>query len=284
MGRFSSVSRIVAAVVMAAGSVSTVAAQDVRDTTGPLEQSAKPSSPENPIPRRTSAPQARQLDEWRRIPGGRGGVQFEVTLDTSGRFGEIRRLGDPFVFTAAASVDEPTRRAIGDAMVKSAADALRRWTYDPPAAPIKFVVIFAFSAAMEPTAVQREEAPARGRGPAPPSGSVAPPPYRPPTVPPWPAAEGVLRVGGNVPPPRLTKNVRPDFPRDAQERRVGGAVILEVLIGADGKVRDVRVIRSSPLFDRAAMDAVRKWEYAPTEIDGTAVPVVTTVTVTFSIR
>jgi TonB family protein len=255
------VSRIVAAAVLAAGIVSTVAAQDVRDTIGPLEQSAKPSSPENPIPRRTSAAQARQLDEWRRIPGGRGGVQFQVTLDTSGRIGEIRLLGDPFVFTAAASVDEKTRRAIADAMVTSAADALRRWTYDRPAAPIKFVVVFAFGAAMEPSAVQRDEAPARSRGPAPASGSVVPPPR---LVEDWPAAEGAFRVGGSVRPPRLTKNARPDFPRDAQASRIGGAVLLEALIGPDGKVKDVRVIRSSPLFDKAAVDAVRKWEYEPT--------------------
>ena len=370
-----------------------VSAQDVRSTVGPLEQSAKPSSPENPIPRRTSAAQASQLDEWRRIPGGRGGVQFQVTLDTSGRFGEIRRLGDPFVFTAAASVDETTRRAIADTMVTSAADALRRWTYDAPAAPIKFVVIFAFSAAMEPSAVQRDDAPARSRGPAPASGSVASPPrqiedwpaaagiprvggviraptqtkkvnpvyplaaqlervqgavvleaiigadgkvrdvrvlrsvpfldqaavdavrqweyepaqrdgkptavvmtvtttfrmdvgreYGPLIVPPWPAAEGAFRVGPNLPAPRQTKNVRPEFPDEAQRRRVGGAVILEVLVAPDGKVQDVRVLRSSPLFDGAAMDAVRKWEYTPTEIDGAAVPVVMTVTVTFSLR
>ena len=104
------------------------------------------------------------------------------------------------------------------------------------------------------------------------------------TVPQWPAAEGVARVGGSIAPPRRTKDARPDFPDEAQRRRTGGAVLLEVLIGANGKVRDVRVIRSSPLFDKAAMDAVRKWEYEPTRIDGTAVSVVTTVTVTFSIK
>lgn len=184
-----------------------------------------------------------------------------------------------FVFTTAATVDEKTRRAIADAMVNSAADALRRWTYDAPASPIKFVVIFAFSAAMEPSAVQRDEAPARGRGPAP-TGSVAPPPRQ---IEDWPAAEGAFRVGGSVRPPRLPKNVRPDFPRDAQADRVGGAVRLEALIGPDGKVKDVRVIRSAPRFDRAAMNAVWKW-YEPTRIDGTAVSVVMTVTVTFSIR
>jgi TonB family protein len=254
-----------------------LSAQDVRSTVGPLEQSAKPSSPENPIPRRTSAPQARQLDDWRRVPGGRGGVQFQVTLDTSGQIGEIRHVGDPFVFTAGASVDEKTRRAIADGMIKSAADALRRWKYDPPAAPIKFVVVFAFGAASEPSAVQRDEAPARARGPA----SVAPPPRQ---IENWPAAEGALRVGGNVRPPRQTKSVRPDFPREAQERRVGGVVVLEALIGPDGKVKDVRVVRSSPLLDRAAMDAVRKWEYEPPLVDGTAVPVVMTITVSFSIN
>ena len=257
-----------------------VSAQDVRSTVGPLEQSARPSSPENPIPRRTSAAQARQLDEWRRIPGGRGGVQFQVTLDTSGRIGEIRRLSEPFVFTAAASVDETTRRAIADAMTTSAADALRRWTYDPPAAPITFAVVFAFGAGVEPSAIQRDELPARGRGPASPS-SVAPPPRQ---VDDWPAAAGAFRVGGSVRPPRLTKRATPDFPREAQADRIGGAVLLEVLIGPDGKVKDMRIIRSAPLFDRAAMDAVRKWEYEPTKIDGAAVSLVMPVTVTFSIR
>jgi TonB family protein len=256
-----------------------VSAQDVRSTVGPLEQSARPSSPENPIPRRTSAAQARQLDEWRRIPGGRGGVQFQVTLDTSGRIAEIRPLGDPFVFTAGVSVDEQTRRAIADAMITSAAGALGRWRYDPPIAPIKFVVVFAFGAAIEPSAIQRDELPARGRGPASPS-SVAPPPRQVDDG----AAAGAFRVGGSVRPPRLTKRATPDFPREAQADRIGGAVLLEVLIGPDGKVKDMRIIRSAPLFDRAAMDAVRKWEYEPTKIDGAAVSLVMPVTVTFSIR
>jgi TonB family protein len=270
---------MLAAAVMVAGTTSTAAAQDVRDTIGPLERSAEPSSPENPIPRRRSAAQARQLDEWRRIPGGRGGVQFQLTLDTSGRIGEIRLLGDPFVFTAAVSVDEKTRRAIADAMIESAANALRRWTYDSPTAPIKFVVVFAFGAGMEPTAIQRDEAPARGRGPA--SGSTRPSPRQ---VEDWPAAQGAFRVGPNLPAPRQTKNVRPDFPDEAQRRRVGGAVQLEVLIGPDGRVKDLRVIRSSPLFDEAAMDAVRKWEYEPPQSEGKAVSVVMTVTVTFNLR
>lgn len=259
-----------------------VTAQDVRSTVGPLEQSATPSSPENPIPRRTSAAQARQLDDWRRVPGGRGGVQFQVTLDTSGRIGEIRRLGDPFVFTAGASVDETTRRGIADAMIKSAADALRRWTYDPPAAPIKFTALFTFGAAMEPSAVQRDEAPARSRGPAPApaSGSVTPPPRQ---IEDWPAAAGIPRIGRGVQPPKQTKKVNPAYPLAAQLERVQGMVVLEAIIDVDGKVRDVRVLRSAPFLDQAAVDAVRQWEYEPAQRDGKPTPVVMTMTTTFRI-
>jgi protein TonB len=255
-----------------------VSAQDVRTTVGPLEQSAQPSSPENPIPRRTASAQA-VLPPELRPPANRGIVRFQVTLNTKGRIGEIRQLGEPLVqFNPGTGigVDEKSRRAMGDAIVRSAAEALQHWAYDAPAAPITFHVLFTFYTAPEPTAVQQDPAPltslpARGTGALP-----APPP--------WPAAEGVVRVGGNVRPPRQIKTVRPAFPREAQEQRVGGFVVLEALIGPDGKVKDVRVIRSAPLFDRAAMDAVRQWEYEPPQVDGTAVPVVMTVTVSFSIN
>jgi TonB family protein len=58
-------------------------------------------------------------------------------------------------------------------------------------------------------------------------------------------------------------------------------VILEVTIDADGVVKHVRVLRSIPMLDAAALEAVRQWRYEPTTIDGKAVPVVMTVSVTF---
>jgi protein TonB len=58
---------------------------------------------------------------------------------------------------------------------------------------------------------------------------------------------------------------------------------MEATIGADGKVSDVRVLRSIPLLDQAAMDAVRQWEYAPTVLNGTPVPVLMTVTLNFTL-
>jgi protein TonB len=64
---------------------------------------------------------------------------------------------------------------------------------------------------------------------------------------------------------------------------VQGVVIMEATVGADGRVTDVRVLRSIPLLDQAAMEAVRQWEYAPTMVNGTAVPVVMTVTLNFAL-
>ena len=55
--------------------------------------------------------------------------------------------------------------------------------------------------------------------------------------------------------PRL-KNVPPVYPPIAQSARVQGVVIIEATIGADGKVKDAKVLRSIPLLDQAALDAV----------------------------
>ena len=101
----------------------------------------------------------------------------------------------------------------------------------------------------------------------------------PPPVP--PAATGPLVVGGNIKPPARTKYVAPQYPDIARHAKVQGVVILEAVIGADGKVQDLRVLRSIPLLDEAALAAVRDWEYTPTLLNGQPTPVIMTVTVQF---
>ena len=103
--------------------------------------------------------------------------------------------------------------------------------------------------------------------------SVAPPP---PKVAP-------IRVGGHIKPPVKLKNVPPEYPELAEQARVQGVVILECVISPRGKVTDVRVLRSIPLLDQAAVDAVRRWEYTPTLLNGIPVPVIMTITVNFSL-
>jgi protein TonB len=104
----------------------------------------------------------------------------------------------------------------------------------------------------------------------------APPP--PPPPPPAP-----VRVGGNIKPPQKIKDVRPVYPPIAQSARVQGIVIIEATIGPEGKVQDARVLRSIPLLDAAALDAVKQWEFTPTLLNGVPVPVIMTVTVQFTL-
>jgi serine/threonine-protein kinase len=96
-------------------------------------------------------------------------------------------------------------------------------------------------------------------------------------------APSPVRVGGTIKPPAQTKRVNPPYPAEAQAKNVQGVVIMEATIGTDGKVLDVRVLRSIPLLDQAALDAVRQWEYAPTVVNGIPVPVVMTVTLNFTL-
>jgi protein TonB len=68
------------------------------------------------------------------------------------------------------------------------------------------------------------------------------------------------------------------------ESRIEGVVVLECTISPGGKVVNVKVVRSVPLLDEAAVTAVRQWEYTPTLLNGQAVPVIMTVTVNFRLR
>jgi protein TonB len=90
-----------------------------------------------------------------------------------------------------------------------------------------------------------------------------------------------IRVGGQVRPPVKTKDVAPLYPAIAQSARVQGDVVIEATIDEEGKVADARVVKSVPLLDQAALDAVRQWEYQPSLLNGVPTPVVMTVTVKF---
>jgi periplasmic protein TonB len=82
-------------------------------------------------------------------------------------------------------------------------------------------------------------------------------------------------------PPAKIKNVQPVYPALARAAGVEGSVLLSVAVDADGKVSDARVLRSVPLLDQAALDAVKQWEYTPMRRGTVAVPAVMTVTVNF---
>jgi protein TonB len=94
----------------------------------------------------------------------------------------------------------------------------------------------------------------------------------------------VVRVGGVVREPRKVKDVAPRYPSLALNARVQGVVILECQISPQGRVETAKVLRSVPMLDEAAIEAVRQWVYTPTLVDGVPVSVVLTVTVNFVLR
>lgn len=85
-------------------------------------------------------------------------------------------------------------------------------------------------------------------------------------------------------PPAKVSHVPPVYPRIAREAKIEGTVILEAVIAASGSVEEVRVLRSAPLLDAAAIDAVRQWRFTPIMLNGQAIPIVMTVTVTFTLK
>jgi TonB family protein len=113
-----------------------------------------------------------------------------------------------------------------------------------------------------------------------------PPPPPPPPPPPAEFVDGQapVRVGGNIRPPVKTRDVKPVYPPEAFESRVQGVVIMEATIDPLGNVSSARVLRSQPLLDQAALEAVSQWQFTPTLVNGVAVPVIMTVTVNFTLQ
>jgi protein TonB len=98
-----------------------------------------------------------------------------------------------------------------------------------------------------------------------------------------PVEPAVLAIG-DIKPPRLVRRIEPDYPEIARASRIQGVVILEATTDVYGRVTGVRVLRSVPLLDGAAIDAVRQWVYEPLLVNGRPRPVTFTVTVKFVLK
>jgi protein TonB len=91
-------------------------------------------------------------------------------------------------------------------------------------------------------------------------------------------------VGGEIREPVKVRHVDPAYPKVAMKALVEGIVIIEAVIDARGRVSETRILRSVPILDEAALEAVRQWEYTPTLLDGVPTAVVMTITVTFRLK
>ncbi len=99
------------------------------------------------------------------------------------------------------------------------------------------------------------------------------------------AQEQPLAAGtDNVPVPKKKKHVQPTYPQEALAEGIRGIVILDLVIDTEGRVVEIRTIRSIPGLDEAAMAAARQWVYKPVKVDGKLVSVRLTVPITFALK
>jgi TonB family protein len=93
-----------------------------------------------------------------------------------------------------------------------------------------------------------------------------------------------IRVGPGVAEERKIHDVGPEYPPDAREARIGGAVRVAIVVGYDGKVVDAKPISGHPLLIPAALEAVKQWEYRSMQVNGQPVQIETEVSVNFKPR
>jgi TonB family protein len=92
-------------------------------------------------------------------------------------------------------------------------------------------------------------------------------------------------IGGNILAPMKLVDVKPEYPENLKDAKVGGVVVLEAVIGTDGRIQDVQVINSpDPDLGNAAVEAIRQWQFSATLLNCTPIEVRMQVMVNFTIQ
>jgi protein TonB len=79
----------------------------------------------------------------------------------------------------------------------------------------------------------------------------------------------------------VTHRVDPEYPAAARPAKLQGVIVLDVVVGRDGSVADVRALNGPEVLAQAAIEALRWWRFEPYRVDGKAVVVETTVAMEF---
>jgi protein TonB len=96
------------------------------------------------------------------------------------------------------------------------------------------------------------------------------------------SAAPVPRVGVTAFVPRKIKHVDPVYPSAVTDSRTEQIVVVELRINGEGRVESARMLRSVPPFDKAALDAVRQWQYEPLLLNGLPTPFTVSVVLNFT--
>jgi protein TonB len=111
------------------------------------------------------------------------------------------------------------------------------------------------------------------------AATSAPPPPPPPKA----ATPKRIRVGGQVEAAKLIFQPKPEYPPLAKMARIQGTVRLEAVISRDGTIQDLKMLNGHPLLVKSAIEAVSRWRYQPTLLNGEPVEVVTEIDVNFTL-
>jgi TonB family protein len=97
-----------------------------------------------------------------------------------------------------------------------------------------------------------------------------------------PSPDGTYRVGNGVTPPKVISKTDPEYAEEARLAKLNGSVLLSLIVGEDGKPRNIRVVRPLGLgLDEKAIEAVNTWQFSPGMKDGMPVPVNASIQVNF---
>ena len=94
-----------------------------------------------------------------------------------------------------------------------------------------------------------------------------------------------IRIGGSVQAAKLVNQVRPIYPQQMKDQGIQGSVLLDAVIGVDGRIVNVEPVNSlvHPDLVQSAIDAVRQWEYEPTYLNGNPIEVQTSITINYTL-
>ncbi len=97
---------------------------------------------------------------------------------------------------------------------------------------------------------------------------------------------GIYRAGGAVSAPRVIREVKAKYTREALLNRIQGTVVLEAIVTGDGCTSQIRIVRSLDAggLDEEAVAAVAQWRFEPGRLGATPVDVLVTIELDFFIR
>ncbi len=93
-----------------------------------------------------------------------------------------------------------------------------------------------------------------------------------------------IRISGNVLAAQIIHKVEPIYPDEAKAAKAGGSVLLHVVIGVDGRIKEVTVVSGDPVLAKAAVDAVKQWQYRPTLLNQKAAEVDSRILIEFRLH